>query len=211
MKVKICGLSTPDDVTSSIDAGADLVGFVFYSKSPRNITLDQASTLSSLVPSSVKKVVLTVDPEDYFLKKIISAVDPDLIQLHGRERVSRVSEIREKFKLPIMKAVGIRNENDLGLLREFSYVSDQILVDAKPVDNQALPGGNGIAFDWKIISEFNWGLPWMLAGGLNAENVATAIELTKAEQVDVSSGVEKSPGVKDHGAIRKFIKAAKGS
>ena len=211
MKVKICGLSTPDDVTSSIDAGADLVGFVFYSKSPRNITLDQASTLSSLVPSSVKKVVLTVDPEDYFLKKIISAVDPDLIQLHGRERVSRVSEIREKLKLPIMKAVGIRNENDLGLLREFSYVSDQILVDAKPVDNQALPGGNGIAFDWKIISEFNWGLPWMLAGGLNAENVATAIELTKAEQVDVSSGVEKSPGVKDHGAIRKFIKAAKGS
>ncbi len=211
MKVKICGLSTPDDVTSSIDAGADLVGFVFFSKSPRNITLDQASTLSSLVPSSVKKVVLTVDPEDYFLKKIISAVDPDLIQLHGRERVSRVSEIREKFNLPIMKAVGIRGENDLGLLREFSYVSDQILVDAKPVDNQALPGGNGIAFDWKIISEFNWGLPWMLAGGLNAENVATAIELTKAEQVDVSSGVEKSPGVKDHGAIRKFIKAAKGS
>ncbi len=211
MKVKICGLSTPEDVSTSLNAGADLVGFVFFSKSPRNLTLAQASTLATLVPPCVKKVVLTVDPEDYFLEKIISVVDPDLIQLHGQEKVPRVAEIRDIFNLPVMKAVGIKDKNDLSRVHEYSQVSDQILVDAKPVDNQALPGGNGIAFDWKIISEFDWQLPWMLAGGLNAENVATAIKLTKAEQVDVSSGVEKSPGIKDHMEIRKFIKAAKGS
>ena len=211
MKVKICGLSTPEDVSTSLNAGADLVGFVFFSKSPRNLTLAQASTLATLVPPNVKKVVLTVDPEDYFLEKIISAVDPDFIQLHGQEKVSRVAEISEIFSIPIIKAIGIKDEQDLGRVNEYSFVSDQILVDAKPVDNQALPGGNGIAFDWKIISEFDWKLPWMLAGGLNAVNVATAIKLTKAEQVDVSSGVEKSPGKKDHMEIRKFIKAAKGS
>lgn len=211
MKVKICGLSTPDDVSTSINSGADLVGFVFFKKSPRNITLDQASTLSKLVPPEVKKVVLTVDPEDYFLEKIISAVDPDFIQLHGQEKVSRVEEIGELFNIPIIKAVGLKDKNDLWRLDEYSQVSDQILVDAKPVDSQPLPGGNGIAFDWKIISEFNWKLPWMLAGGLNAENVAAAINLTKAEQVDVSSGVEKSPGKKDHMKIRKFIQEAKGS
>ena len=211
MKVKICGLSTPDDVSTSINAGADLVGFVFYTRSPRNITLEHASTLATLVPPSVQKVVLTVEPEDYFLDKIISAVDPDLIQLHGLENVSRVAEISEIFNLPIIKAVGIKDEQDLAKVNEYSQVADQLLIDAKPVDREALPGGNGIAFDWQIISEFNWPLPWMLAGGLNAENVATAIKLTKANQVDVSSGVEKSPGQKDHLKIRKFIQAAKGN
>ncbi len=209
MKVKICGLSTPEDVSTTIEAGADLVGFVFFPKSPRNISLEQALYLSSLVPSNVKKVVLVVNPEDFFLEKIITAVDPDMIQLHGREKVSRVSEIRDLFNLPIMKAVGIRDRNDLGALNEYSQVADQLLVDAKPVDPNSLPGGNGIAFDWKLISEFNWELPWMLAGGLNSGNVATALKLTNAKQVDVSSGVEKSPGIKDHKEIRKFITAAK--
>ena len=150
-----------------------------------------------------------VNPEDFFLEKIITAVDPDMIQLHVREKVSRVSEIRDLFNLPIMKAVGIRDRNDLGALNEYSQVADQLLVDAKPVDPNSLPGGNGIAFDWKLISEFDWELPWMLAGGLNSGNVATAVKLTNAKQVDVSSGVEKSPGIKDHKEIRKFITAAK--
>ncbi len=209
MKVKICGLSTPEDVSTTIEAGADLVGFVFFPNSPRNISLEQASSLSSLVPSNVKKVVLMVNPEDFFLEKIITAVDPDMIQLHGREKASRVSEIRDLFNLPIMKAVGIRDRNDLGTLNEYSQVADQLLVDAKPADLNSLPGGNGIAFDWKLISEFDWELPWMLAGGLNSANVATAVKLTNANQVDVSSGVEKSPGIKDHKEIRKFITAAK--
>ncbi len=209
MKVKICGLSTPKDVSTAIEAGADLVGFVFFPKSPRNISLERASSLSSLVPSNVKKVVLVVNPEDFFLEKIMTAVDPDMIQLHGHEKVSRVSEIRDLFNLPIMKAVGIRNRNDLGVLNEYSHVADQLLVDAKPVETNSLPGGNGIAFDWKLISEFDWELPWMLAGGLNSSNVATAVKLTNAKQVDVSSGVEKSPGIKDPEAIRKFITAAK--
>ena len=150
-----------------------------------------------------------VNPEDFFLEKIITAVDPDMIQLHGREKVSRVSEIRDLFNLPIMKAVGIRDRNDLGALNEYSQVADQLLVDAKPADLNSLPGGSGIAFDWKLISEFDWELPWMLAGGLNSDNVATAVKLTNAKQVDVSSGVEKSPGIKDHKEIRKFISAAK--
>ncbi len=210
MKVKICGLSTPDDIITSINAGADFLGFVFFTKSPRNLTLEQASTLATIVPPSIKKVVLVVDPEDFYLDKIVSAVDPDLIQLHGQEKVSRVSEISHMFNLPIMKALGIKDKKDLSKLNEYSHVSDQILVDAKPKDNLALPGGNGIAFDWKLLSGYDWKTPWMLAGGLNAENVATAIKLTKAEQVDVSSGVERSPGVKDHKAIKDFIKAAKG-
>ena len=209
MKVKICGLSTPEDVSATIEAGANLVGFVFFPKSPRNISLEQASSLSSLVPSNVKKVVLVVNPEDFFLEKIITAVDPDMIQLHGHEKVSRVSEIRDLFNLPIMKAVGIRGRNDLESLKAYSQVADQLLVDAKPVDPNSLPGGNGIAFDWKLISEFDWELPWMLAGGLNSGNVATAVKLTNAKQVDVSSGVEKSPGIKNHKEIRKFIIAAK--
>lgn len=208
IRVKICGLSTPETVAAAADAGAAYVGFVFFEKSPRNVSFEQARTLAVEVPIGVAKVALTVNADDEMLNQLTQTVPLDLIQLHGSETPKRVTEVRALTGLPVMKAVGIASAEDVEALDAYAEVADQLLVDAKPAPEGALPGGNGIFFDWRLISNRRWSVPWMLAGGLTPDNLAEAIRLTGARQVDVSSGVESAPGVKDVDAIRAFIKAA---
>ena len=208
VRVKICGLRTPEAVDAAVSAGAAYVGFVFFAKSPRNVSVAEARALALRVPPGVAKVALTVDADDATLDAITGAVPLDMLQLHGRETPERVAEVRARYGLPVMKAVGVATEADVEAVGRYAQVADQILIDAKPMPDADLPGGNGVAFDWKLIAGKDWEKPWMLAGGLTAENVAEAVRLTGARQVDVSSGVESAPGVKDAGLIRAFIKAA---
>ena len=207
-RVKICGLKQPDHVAAAAQAGAAYVGFVFFPKSPRNVSVAQAAALALEVPVGVAKVALVVNADDTLLDQITDKVPLDMLQLHGAETPQRVQEIRTRYGLPVMKAVGVADAEDLPALAEYSYVADQILVDAKPPLNADLPGGNGLSFDWRLLEGRRWAVPWMLAGGLTPENVATAVQMTGAKQVDVSSGVESAPGVKDADKIRAFIKAA---
>ena len=207
IRVKICGLTRPEDVTAVADAGAAYAGFVFFPKSPRNVSIETARELAVDVPVGVAKVALVVDADDALLDAITSAVPLDILQLHGHETPERVTEVRSRYGLPVMKAVGVADAEDVAALDLYADVADQILVDAKPPKNADLPGGNGVSFDWRLISARRWSVPWMLAGGLTPDNVAEAIALTGAKQVDVSSGVETSPGVKDAEAIRAFIQA----
>lgn len=208
VRVKICGLRTPGAVAAAVDAGARYLGFVFFAKSPRNVTIAQARELALSVPPGVAKVALVVDPTDAGLDAITAAVPLDMVQLHGHETPARVADIRARLGLPVMKAVGIAGPDDLAALAGYEQVADQLLVDARAPKGAALPGGNGLAFDWRLIAGRVWAKPWMLAGGLTPGNVAEAIRLTGARQVDVSSGVENAPGEKDGGLIRAFIAAA---
>ncbi|QIE55786.1 phosphoribosylanthranilate isomerase [Pikeienuella piscinae] len=209
MIVKICGLRTPEAVSAAAEAGAGYLGFVFFPKSPRNVTLTAAGALAGAAPSGLMKVALVVDPDDTLLDAIAS-LPIDMIQLHGKESPARVGEVRARAGLPVMKAVGVASAADLAAIDAYSAVADQLLIDAKPPADGALPGGNGFSFDWRLIAGRDWARPWMLAGGLTPENVAAAIRLTGAKQVDVSSGVESAPGVKDEAQIRAFVRAAKG-
>ena len=208
-RVKICGLKTEEALDAAIDAGADYVGLVFFPKSPRHVSTRLAAKLAARVPDRVTKTALVVNPTDAELSDILNAVPIDLIQLHGSETPERAAEIRAKFSKPVMKALGIAEHADLAKLDAYTDHVDQILVDAKPPSNGPLPGGNGLAFDWTLISDQKWQTPWMLAGGLTPKNVASAIKLTAGDQVDVSSGVEASPGEKSATLIREFISAAK--
>lgn len=208
VNVKICGLRTPEDISAAAKAGAGYVGFVFFSKSPRNISLELARELAIEVPVGVAKAALTVNASDEFLDKLVATVPLDMLQLHGSETPERVAEVRARFGLPVMKAVGVATTEDLAQLEAYEAVADQILVDAKPAPGAALPGGNGISFDWRLIAGRRWACPWMLAGGLSVQNVAEAIKLTGAQQVDVSSGVESAPGIKDQVMIAEFTRAA---
>ncbi|MDA8584791.1 phosphoribosylanthranilate isomerase [Rhodobacteraceae bacterium] len=207
-RVKICGLSTPESLDAAVKAGAGYVGFVFFEKSPRNVTIDAARGLAIEVPPGIAKVALTVDASDAQLEAITNVVPLDMLQLHGVETPERVTEVRAKFGLPVMKAVGVSDSGDLTKIDAYADVADQLLIDAKPPKGGDLPGGNGLAFDWRLISNRRWSLPWMLAGGLTPDNVAEAIALTGARQLDVSSGVESSPGQKDAGLIARFLKNA---
>ncbi|WP_306006696.1 phosphoribosylanthranilate isomerase [Aquicoccus porphyridii] len=209
VKVKICGLSRPEDVAAVAGAGAAYAGFVFFARSPRNLTLDDARALALEAPVGLAKVALTVDADDMLLDRITEAVPLDMLQLHGSESPGRVAEIKARYGLPVMKAVGVAGQEDLAALAGYEEVADQILVDAKPLKGAALPGGNGLAFDWRLIAGRKWARPWMLAGGLTPGNVAEAVRLTGARQVDVSSGVERAPGMKDAGLIRAFVEAAR--
>lgn len=208
--VKICGLSTPDHVRAAADAGAAYVGFVFFAKSPRNVSMETAKELAALVPDGVRKVALVVNADDTYLDTLVRDVPLDMIQLHGSESPARVAEVKARYGLPVMKAVGVANAEDLAALDSYAAVADQLLIDAKPPKGADLPGGNGLAFDWRLISGRDWPVPWMLAGGLTPENVAEAVRLTGARQVDVSSGVESAPGAKDETLIADFVKAARG-
>lgn len=208
--VKICGLTTPDQALAAAAAGANYIGLVFFARSPRNLTLVQACDVALAVPPGVAKVALTVDAEDAALMAILAALPVDMLQLHGHESPARVAEVRARFGLPVMKAVGVATEADLPALDSYARVADQVLVDAKPAPGADLPGGNGLSFDWRLIARRRWPCPWMLAGGLRPDNVAEAIRLTGARQVDVSSGVESAPGVKDTEAVAAFIAAARG-
>ena len=206
-RVKICGLTESSDIDAAVAAGAAYVGFVFYQPSPRDLPLDRARALALAVPPGVAKVALLVDPDDGALDAIMQTVPLDMIQLHGAEPPDRVRQVRGRTGLPVMKAVGIREAVDLARIADYEGVADLILVDAKPPRDAARPGGNGAGFDWRLIAGRDWMAPWMLAGGLTAQTVGEAMRVTGARQVDVSSGVEARPGVKDPARIAAFCDA----
>jgi len=208
IKVKICGLSDPEHVAAAADAGAAYIGFVFVEKSPRYVTLEQAAALALDVPPGVAKVALTLDADNATLDQITQTVPLDMLQLHGSETPDRVAEVRARYGLPVIKAVGIADASDLPALLDYGRVADQLLVDTKPSAKDDLPGGNGVPFNWNLLTGLRWPVPWMLAGGLTADNVAEAIRVTGTKQVDLSSAVESAPGVKESGLIRDFMKAA---
>ena len=208
VRVKICGLTRPADVEAAARAGAVYGGFVFFPKSPRHVEIETARALAVEAPLGLAKVALLVNPDDALLHAVTDAVPLDMIQLHGKESPERVAEVRALTGLPVMKAVGVAEEADLAALADYEDVADQVLVDAKAPKGADLPGGNGLSFDWRLIAGRSWKAPWMLAGGLSPDNVAEAISLTGARQVDVSSGVERAPGEKDAEKIAAFTAAA---
>jgi phosphoribosylanthranilate isomerase len=208
--VKICGLSTPETVDAALSAGADWVGFVRFSRSPRHVSLDLGRELSSQAKGRALRVVLLVDADDGDIGEAVEGLDPDLLQLHGHETPERVAAIRATFGRPVMKAIGISEAADLFDLAAYIGAADHLLLDAKPPRSaDALPGGNGLSFDWRLLVGLDPRLSFMLSGGLNPGNVAEAIRLTGSKAVDVSSGVEVKPGVKDPARIEAFVKAAR--
>lgn len=210
VQVKICGLRDRAGVIAAADAGARYLGFVFFPRSPRAVDVETARDLAGSVPVGVARVALVVDADDALIDTITERVPVDLLQLHGSESPERVAEIRTRTGLPVMKALGVATEADLASVASYLPVADQLLLDAKPPPGAALPGGNGLAFDWHLLAGCRWPRPWMLAGGLTPDNVAEAVQLTNAQQVDVSSGVESAPGVKDAAKITAFMAAVRG-
>lgn len=206
--VKICGVTRPEDIAAVAEAGGRYIGLNFFQKSPRYVTPALAASLAAGTPAGLCKVALVVNPTDAALDALTAEVPMDMIQLHGSETPARVAEIKARYGLPVMKAVGVGSAEDLAALDAYGAVADQLLVDTKPPKGADLPGGNGLAFDWLLIAGRRWSVPWMLAGGLTAETVAEAIRVTGARQVDLSSAVESAPGVKDAGLIAAFCKAA---
>jgi phosphoribosylanthranilate isomerase len=208
IRVKICGLRTVEDVAAVADAGGAYIGLNFFPPSPRFLTREQGRALALAAPAGLAKVALTVNADDETLDALVEAMPLDMLQLHGHETPARVAQLRSRYGLPVMKVIGVRDEGDLADLFDYSTVADQIMIDAKPPKDAVLPGGNGLSFDWRLVAQRRWLRPWMLAGGLTDANVAEAIRLTNARQVDVASGVEAAPGVKDAGLIRNFVRAA---
>ncbi len=209
LSVKICGLKTPEALDVALESGADLVGFVFFPPSPRNLGLEAARTLGSQVKGRAGKVALTVDATDETLLDIVAALKPDMLQLHGTETPERVAVVRSRFGLPVMKALPIAERKDLSPVRIYAKVVDRLIFDARAPQDATRPGGLGKRFDWTLLKDVNPGVPFMLSGGLDADNVAEAIAITRAPGVDVSSGVERAPGEKDPDKIRAFVRAAR--
>jgi phosphoribosylanthranilate isomerase len=207
--VKICGLSTVEVLDVALDAGADMVGFVFFPPSPRHLGFEAAKTLGARVEGRAKKVALSVDASDADLGAFIDALKPDVLQLHGRETPERVALLRSRFGLPVMKALPVETRADLSPIRLYEKVADRLLFDARPPRGATRPGGLGRSFDWHLLENLNLGVPFMLSGGLDAGNVDEALRITRAPAVDVSSGVERAPGQKDPDKIRAFIRAAR--
>jgi phosphoribosylanthranilate isomerase len=207
--VKICGLSSPASLEAALAAGADMVGFVFFPRSPRHVSLAQARELGRQARGRAKIVALTVDADDGALGAIVDAVAPDLLQLHGKESPARVGEIAKLFGVGTMKAVGVAAVDDLAAAKGYIDVADLLLFDAKPGKQAKLPGGNGLPFDWRLLAGVTYEPPYLLSGGLDPANVAEAIALSGARGVDVSSGVESAPGVKDNDKIAAFVARAR--
>jgi phosphoribosylanthranilate isomerase len=207
--VKICGLSTRETLDVALDAGADMVGFVFFPPSPRHLALEAARDLGQAVKQRALKVALTVDADDTTLENIVESLQPDLLQLHGRETAARLRDIKRQFGLPVMKAIPVETSADLAGLPGYTDVADRILFDARAPREATRPGGLGAVFDWHVLENLDLTLPFMVSGGLHADNVAEAVRLTRAGGVDVSSGVERAPGIKDPDMIRAFIRAAR--
>ena len=207
--VKICGLSTRETLDAALDAGADMVGFVFFPPTPRHLRLRTARDLGAQVKGRANKVALTVDADDATLADIVEVLQPDILQLHGTETVARLRDIKQKFGLPVMKVIAVEIASDLASLPGYAAVADRILFDAQAPKGATRPGGLGAVFDWHVLENLDLKLPFMVSGGLNAENVAEAVRVTRAGGVDVSSGVERMPGVKDPEMIRSFIRAAR--
>jgi phosphoribosylanthranilate isomerase len=210
VKVKVCGLSTPDTVRAAGEGGADFIGLVFFPKSPRHVTVQRAAELASIAKAAgVGVVAVTVDAPSILLDEISAVVAPDLFQLHGSETPAWVAQARNLTATPTMRALRIGEASDLDAAKGFEEVADYLMFDAKAPPGAALPGGNGAAFDWSILSGRTFAKPWFLAGGLNAANVGQAMAQSGASLVDVSSGVESAPGVKDPFLIEAFLKAVR--
>jgi phosphoribosylanthranilate isomerase len=207
--VKICGLTTCETLDAALGAGADMVGFVFFAASPRHVSLEAARELGRQAKGRALKVALTVDADDATLENIVETLRPDLLQLHGGESVGRIRDIKQRTGLPVMKAIAVETAADLAALAGYAAVCDRILFDARAPKDATRPGGLGAMFDWHLLENLTLDLPFMVSGGLSAANVAEAVRITRAGGVDVSSGVERAPGVKDCDLIRDFVRAAR--
>jgi phosphoribosylanthranilate isomerase len=207
--VKICGLSTPQALDAALEAGADMVGFVFFPPSPRHLQFDAARALGQRVSGRAQKVALTVDADEAFLQSVVEVLHPDILQLHGSESAAQIAAIRRKFGLPVMKAVPIAIKDDLAHIGAYAGVVDRLLFDACPPRDATRPGGLGNTFDWHLLKNVRPGVPFMLSGGLDATNIGEALRITRATGIDVSSGVERAPGVKDVDKIIAFVRAAR--
>ena len=206
--VKICGVNSPEVLAASLHAGADMIGLVFYEPSPRFVGLDTARNFARHCKDRAEVIALTVDAPDATIEAILRRVGPSYFQLHGKESPERVVEIQEKYGVSVIKAIGVAEASDLGLVEAYAE-ADALLIDAKPPEGSVLPGGNGVPIDWSLVRDFSPGKPWILSGGLTPENVAQAIRESRARAVDVSSGVESAPGVKNPLRIAAFIQAAR--
>jgi len=209
LDIKICGLKTPEAVHAALAGGASHIGFIFFEKSPRHIKLVDAARLRKLAIGKADVVAVSVDADDEMLDRIVAEVKPDMLQLHGHETPARVSEIKARYSLPIMKAFAIRETGDLAGVEAYSGIVDRLLFDAKPPKGSDLPGGNGVAFDWALLGELGAGVPYMLSGGLDQTNIADAMAIARPPGIDISSGVESGPGVKDVQLISDFLQAVK--
>lgn len=209
LDIKICGLSRAESVDAALAGGASHVGFIFFARSPRNVTPDQAARLAAIARGRARIVAVTVDADDAFLDEIVRKVRPDILQLHGGETPRRVAEIKARHGLPVIKAVSIREAGDLQKIDPYRGVADRILLDAKPPEGAELPGGNGMAFDWSLLDGLDRKVSYMLSGGINRANLRSALTDVRPAGIDVSSGVETAPGVKDDGLIREFLAQAK--
>jgi phosphoribosylanthranilate isomerase len=207
--VKICGLATADAVAAAVQHGARFVGFVFYGPSRRNVTPALAGRLAAMVPAGIAKVGLFVDADDAEIAAVLDRAPLDLLQFHGKESPERVSAVKRRFGKPVMKAISVAAEADLAQAQRYVGAADRLLFDAKPPPDATVPGGNGLVFDWQLMGVRRWPLPWMLSGGLTVENLADAVRITHAEAVDVSSGVEGAPGIKDPDKIAGFLARAR--
>jgi phosphoribosylanthranilate isomerase len=209
--VKICGLKTPEALDVALLAGADMVGFVFFPPSPRHVDFEAARPLAARVRGRALKVALSVDADDAWLRACIEAVAPDMLQLHGKETPKRVLAVKSRFRLPVMKAIAVETRADLACVPDYAEVADRLIFDAQAPHDATRPGGLGRPFEWQLLKNLDPRAPFMLSGGLDPDNVAEAIAITRAGGVDVSSGVERAPGEKDHDRIRAFIRAARGA
>ena len=209
LEVKICGINEPRAMDAALAAGADLVGLVFFPPSPRAVSLANAAGLAARARGRALVVALTVDADDTLLSRIVTEVSPDILQLHGSETPARVAEIRKRFTRPLMKAIAVAEAADLSAVASYTAVADRLLFDARPPKDATRPGGHGRAFDWTLLSRIERNKPIMLSGGLTPENVADAIRIVRPDAVDVSSGVESAPGVKDASKIKAFVAAAR--
>ena len=208
IEVKICGLTDAAAVKAVVEGGAAMCGFVFFPASPRNLTPKEAAELTKGVPEGVIRVGLTVDADDALLAEIASVAKVDMVQLHGAETPARTNEVRERFGLPVIKVLAVQGPDDLAAAAAYQGVADRLMFDAKPPEDASRPGGNARTFDWRVLKNQTFALPWLLAGGLTAENLAEAVKTSGAVAVDVSSGVEDAPGVKNVDKIRAFLAAA---
>ena len=210
-QVKICGLSTPETVLAALDHGASMVGFIFFAKSPRHVSAAHAGDLRKLATGRAQAVAVTVDADDDYLDEIVSVMQPDWLQLHGHETPERVRQAKARYGLPVMKAFSVREAADLDAIGPFLGIADKFLFDAKAPKGSELPGGNGVSFDWTLLNALDPGLDYMLSGGLNAGNVREALRVTHAPGLDISSGVESAPGIKDIGLIKQFFASLNGA
>jgi len=209
LDIKICGLNTEEALAAALAGGASHVGFIFFPKSPRNIDPANAGRLRQAAIGKAKAVAVTVDADDAMLAAIVEAMSPDMLQLHGKEMPERVAEVKARFGLPVMKAFSVREAADLQAIMRYRRVADRFLLDAKPPAGSELPGGNGVPFDWRLLARLDAGVDYMLSGGLNASNIGEALRLSNPSGIDISSGVESAPGVKDTALIEGFFRAVR--